>query len=172
MIDSIGTHLNPNFGILSIPYTGFGYYENSAMYLRKVLAVNFKKLREATPTLANLPNITKSGGGSNGTLSRIQLAQTGVSVDVVEQLAASFQVEPWQLLHPNLEVMPGPRGRALLSGLPDWPFAMIDRARYDQLDDEQRGFVQSKLDDAITQATKARKVKASGQPPQPRRVAA
>lgn len=136
------------------------------------MAVNFKKLRDATPTLANLPSITKAGGGSNGTLGRIQLAQTGVSIDAVESLAASFRIEPWQLMHPNLEVMPGPKGKALLSGLPDWPFAMIDRARYDELDDEQRGFVQSKLDDAIAHAAKARKVKASGQPRQPRRVAA
>lgn len=61
-------------------------------------------------------------------------------------------------------------------GLPlvksDWPFTMIDRAQYDALDAEQRGYVQSKLDDAIQAAMNRQNLKQQGQAIQPSRLTA
>ena len=61
-------------------------------------------------------------------------------------------------------------------GLPlvksDWPFTLIDRASYDALDAEQRGFVQSKLADAIEYAKAMQDLKLRGQPIQPARLTA
>lgn len=110
------------------------------------------KLRTATPALANLRSITKAGGGSNGTLGRLQLAKTAANIDTLEQLAAAFHIEPWQLLHPNIEVTPRLKESAVFSRVQDWPFALIDRGRYEQLDAEHRGFIQAKIEEAITHA--------------------
>lgn len=54
------------------------------------------------PNLSRLPAITAAGGGSNGTLGRIQKGDTGVSIDVLAPPAKAFGVEPWQLLSEDL----------------------------------------------------------------------
>lgn len=53
--------------------------------------------------------ITARGGVSNGTLGRVQQAKTGVSIDVVEQLAATYGVQTWQLLAPDLGAKAAPK---------------------------------------------------------------
>ena len=37
-----------------------------------------------------------------GTATRIKEQKTSVGLDVIEQIAAAFQVEPWQLLVPGM----------------------------------------------------------------------
>jgi hypothetical protein len=169
MMLSIGADHNPNFGILSIPIMGVGYCHTFGMTIRDVLAVNFARLRAACPKLNKLPDITKAGGGANGTLGRIATRETGLSIDGLEQLASAYGVEPWQLLVPTLEAHQGERGKLILGGLPDWPFPLIDRARYERLTPEQRGFVQTRLDDALayveSQSMKTTKPAANGSAP-------
>jgi hypothetical protein len=124
------------------------------MSSRDTLAANFKKLRAASPGLSRLPDITKAGGGSNGTLGRIASKETGATIDTVEQLAAVYGLEAWQMLVPTLEAHPGANGRPVVTGLPDWPFALVDRARYEALSPEQRGHVQANLLGLIKEAEK------------------
>lgn len=68
----------------------------------ELLSSNLKRLRSSTSRLNRLQDITAAGGGSNGTLGRIQKGDTGVSIDALAPLAKVFGVEPWQLLAENL----------------------------------------------------------------------
>lgn len=72
------------------------------MKIRDVLADNFAALRAKHRALSRLPDIVKAGGGTNGTLGRIPLKRTGVSIDALEPLAHVYGVEPWQLIAENL----------------------------------------------------------------------
>lgn len=75
------------------------------MKTREALAANFKRLMSANPSLGTLKAITKAGGGnpSNGTLDRINRAASAATVDTLDELAAVFGVETWQLLAPNID---------------------------------------------------------------------
>jgi hypothetical protein len=86
---------------------GVGYQQNFAMRPRDVLAENLKKLMAGTPELSTFPQITKAGGGSNGTLDRIRRKTTATSVDNLEPLAGVFGLEPWHLLLDTLAVQDG-----------------------------------------------------------------
>lgn len=153
MVDSsmIAAHLNPVFGIKAIPITGGGVYQNPHMRPREVLAANLKALMSASTSLRTLPELIAATGGkvTNGTLDRIRRAESATTVDTLEPIAAAFGLEPWQLLVPGLRADPGPDGRALISGLPDWPFEMVDRLRYQQLPELSRAYAQAKLAAAI-----------------------
>lgn len=72
------------------------------MKIRDVLAENFAALRAKNRALSRLPDIVKAGGGTNGTLGRIPLKTTGVSIDALEPLARVYGIEPWQLLAEGL----------------------------------------------------------------------
>lgn len=120
------------------------------MSSRDTLAANFKKLRAAAPGLSRLPDITKAGGGSNGTLGRIAKMGTGATIDKVEQLASVYGLEAWQMLVPTLEAKQGPNGKLVVSGLPDWPFTLVDREKYEALSPDQQAFVQGGLAQLIT----------------------
>ena len=90
---------------------GVGIKQNSDMKTRQVLADNFKKLRGASVKLYRYPDITKAGGPTNGTLSRIGAQQVSAGVDSIEQLAGVYGLEPWQLLVPTLTVQAQPGGQ-------------------------------------------------------------
>lgn len=149
MIGSMGTDGNPGNGILSIPIMGCKVVQTFAMTTRDILAENFNKLRNACPRLYSLKDITKSGGGSNGTLGRISAKQSGASIDTVEALARVYGLEAWQLLVPSLDAKKGPGDTVVISGLPDWPFPNVDRDRYEKLSEASKGSVQARMRDAI-----------------------
>lgn len=69
----------------------------------------------------NLNRLAREAKLSPATASRIKAMETSVGLDVLDQLATVFGVEPWQLLHPDLNP-----GAAPLEG--DSPLA-IDLAR-------------------------------------------
>ena len=70
------------------------------MSIRDVLAENFKKLREATPTLSTPSQFKARGLLSNGTLGRIANSEVNLGIDSLEPLAEAYRIEPWQLLNP------------------------------------------------------------------------
>jgi hypothetical protein len=115
---------------------------------RDVLAENLRKLMAATPSLNTFSQITKAGGGSNGTLDRIRRRTTSTSIDNLEPLARVFGIEPWQLLVPNLMVSTGPDGMPLLHTV-EWPFPAVNPARFYALPEADRGYVQRRLMQAI-----------------------
>lgn len=78
------------------------------MGLRQVLAKNFKAMMVAKG-FSSLKEVTAANGGSNGTLDRIRREASGTSVDSLEQLAGALGLEPWQLLHPDLDPKAPPK---------------------------------------------------------------
>lgn len=50
----------------------------------------------------NLNRLAREAKLSPATASRIKAMETSVGIDVLDQLATVFGVEPWQLLHPDL----------------------------------------------------------------------
>jgi hypothetical protein len=116
---------------------------------RDVLAENLKKLMAATPELNTFPQITKAGGGSNGTLDRIRRKTLATSIDNLDPLARVYGLEPWQLLVPTLTAKRGTNGKPRVSGMPDWPFSRVSLSRYTNLEPEDRVYVEAKLESAI-----------------------
>lgn len=85
-------------------------------------------------------------GFANGTAQRILGAGTSIGLDLLQELASKLGVKPWQLLVPGLNpaALPG-----LTEDATAWPFPLVDRSHYMALPDSDKGFVQSKLEDAI-----------------------
>lgn len=50
----------------------------------------------------NLTRLARDAGFGNATSTRLKECKTSVGVDVIERLAKLFDVEPWQLLTPDL----------------------------------------------------------------------
>lgn len=72
------------------------------MSIRDILANNFRKLREATPSLRSPKDIIKADAATNGTIGRVSTKETGISIDKLEQLAKGYGMEAWQLLSPSI----------------------------------------------------------------------
>lgn len=102
---------------------GFDLAHALRMSVRDVLAANFKKLRDATPSLNRPRDIVQAGAATNGTIGRISKKETGPSVDTIEQLAAAYGIEAWQMLVPTLQAAPGKDGSPIITGLPIYPDA-------------------------------------------------
>jgi hypothetical protein len=47
--------------------------------------------------------IADKGISSNGTLGRVSKGETSVGIDVVELIADTFKLKPWQLLVPDMD---------------------------------------------------------------------
>lgn len=123
------------------------------MSIRDVLAENFESLRNAGKRLYSLPDITKAGGGSNGTLGRILKKDSGATIDTVEQLARTYRLETWQLLVPGLD----PKAPPVIQGKAgEWPFVHFSRHDYDTyLTEQERKDTEALLLGKITMAKHA-----------------
>ena len=104
MMGSIGHHLNPRFGKCAIPGTGLGNLHSSRMRPRDILAANVKALMDHHEDLGTLKKLVARTGIPNGTLDRIRRALVGCSIDHLGALADAFDLQPWHLLLPNLDV--------------------------------------------------------------------
>lgn len=51
----------------------------------------------------NLTRLIDEAEVGPGTITRIKNQETSVGIDVLEKVAGALKVEPWQLLHPNLD---------------------------------------------------------------------
>ena len=133
------------------------------MTIRDVLADNFKKLRDATPSLDRPQDIVRFGAATNGTIGRISKRQTGPTIDTLEILAAAYGLQVWQLLVPTLHAEKGTGSSPVISGMPEWPFERVDRDAYEALDYPSKIAVQVRLRDAIKEeAELERTIKANG----------
>lgn len=151
MMGSMSGDGNPIFGITSIPKMGFLIEHSCVMNAREVLAANFKKLRDATPSLNAPKDIVAAGAATNGTIGRITKKQSGPSIDTIEQLARAYGLEAWQMLVPALEAHPGKNGMPVVSGVSPWPFLLVDRRRYEALPELAKGAAQSRMMDEVIQ---------------------
>ena len=141
----MGLHLNPIFGNLSSPFSGFRIAHSQKLMIRDLLANNFRKLREATPSLNSPKDIVKAQAATNGTIGRIAKRETGVSIDKLEPLAEAYGLEVWQMLTPSLQATRGIGGKPIISGIPEWPFELISPTQYKQLDPEFRRHIENDL---------------------------
>lgn len=133
MMVSMPASLIPDRGFVSIPYMGVGYQHTFGMRPRDILAENLKKLMEGIPELSTFPQITRAGGGSNGTLDRIRRKAIATNIDNLAPLAKAFGLEPWQLLVETLAVQGGK-----VVGLPGYdltPEALLMAKWFDRLTD-------------------------------------
>jgi transcriptional regulator with XRE-family HTH domain len=71
--------------------------------LKDVLAANLTTLMNANEGLNTLVKVSNRSGLSGGTIDRIKKAQVSPTLDSVEAIAKSFNVNPLVLLSPNLE---------------------------------------------------------------------
>ena len=115
------------------------------MMIRDLLANNFRKLREATPSLNSPKDIVKAQAATNGTIGRIAKRATGVSIDKLEPLAKAYGLEVWQMLTPSLQATRGIGGKPVISGIPEWPFELISPTQYKQLDPAIKRRIESEL---------------------------
>lgn len=121
------------------------------MNARELLAKNFKKLRDATPGLSAPKDIVNSGAATNGTIGRINKMESGPSIDTVDQLAAAYGLQAWQMLVPTLEARASVNGRPVVTGctIGGWPFPDIDRERFDRLSLRQQIEIQGVVRERI-----------------------
>ncbi len=70
---------------------------------REVLAENLNRLMDASRDLRTVKQLSARSGVSTGTIDRIRRHEVAAGIDNVGQLAQAFDLEPWQLMVPDLE---------------------------------------------------------------------
>ena len=89
----------------------------------------------------------KNMGVAQGTAQRVLGGETSIGIDVLQQIAELFKLEPWQLLVPGLDPARVP---GLTADTRAWPLPMVDRAAFYELGADDRAYVQGVLDEAIS----------------------
>lgn len=69
----------------------------------KVLGKNLEALMSAHPELDSNPKLGKKTDLGTGTISRLRNGLVNANLETLGKLASAFQVEPWQLLVPNID---------------------------------------------------------------------
>ncbi len=124
--------------------------------VRKTLAANLDKLRNASANLKTYPAIAKHRGPSNGTLGRIALLEQAATVDVLASLAGVFGLKAWQILVPTLEAKSNGTNHPAISGLPGWPFDKVPQARYEALEPADQYLIQGAVLEMIRRLEETR----------------
>lgn len=87
---------------------GQGLSHSYAVDTKEILARNLRSLMEANERLSTYRKITAAGGGSNGTLDRINRQDGNSGLNKIDPLAKVFGLKPWQLLVPNFDALNPP----------------------------------------------------------------
>ena len=96
--------------------------------LKDVLAANFKKLIARDFPDLNDEQLAAKTGLSKGTIGRVRRADTAATISTLEEIAAVFKLEPYQLLIPiqdskNIQSIRNTRSNPVDSDLAAaWPF--------------------------------------------------
>lgn len=118
----------------------------------------------------NLTRLALDAKFGPGTSTRLKKQVTSIGVDVIEKLAVVFELQPWQLLVPNLD----PEAPPLLGGPDGWPFPRLDRRRFDQLEAEDKvelqGALRERIEKLEADAIHRQLRQAEGPKPKPRKV--
>jgi hypothetical protein len=88
---------------------------------RQVLSQNLRALMQRHPELGTIKRIAEASNStlSNGKVGRIYAASHTTDIDTLKDLAAVFDLEPWQLLVSDLN--------------PDAPPVLVDHSYLEQL---------------------------------------
>jgi len=115
---SIPHNVVPNKGNrnrLPFPVTGVGIRQHRGMEkktVRQLIADAVNGAIKANHTTHK--KLVEAGAAANGPLGRLRHAQDDIGVDTLERLAIELGIEPWQLIHPDLDPAAIP-GHAKLS---------------------------------------------------------
>ena len=102
---------------------------------KKVLWENVSTLMKSEFGKENLTKLAGKAGFGPGTSTRLKGQETSVGTDILDSIAESFGIEPWQLLMPGL----GTDSKAPAEGL---EMPMVDRDRFAALPSDSRIFIQ------------------------------
>lgn len=90
-----------------------------------VLAENINRLMEANVALESNPKLARRAQIGIGSVARIRNAQTDITLDTLTKLAEAFDLQPWQLLVPDLD----PKNFPVLRNLSPQEAELYDRLR-------------------------------------------
>lgn len=156
------TAIGGKFDFMKGKSTRFGSYRQpdsvaSLLYLmqmrgmdpKAVLWGNLEALMKKQYGAVNTTRLAADSGVSVGSIGRIKAQTTSVGLDILKELAAHFNLEPWQLLVPGLDIEAPPTIQVLpATGL---LMPMVDQARYHALPEQKRiliqGYVNRLLDE-------------------------
>lgn len=139
-------HHNPIFGNLKIPITGLDFGHASVMpdrvSLRQLIASNIAKLVSAhfgADAGKGIPQLAKRSGIARTTIGRIVTpTENDWGVSNLEHLAEALNMQPWELLLPDLELSANGAVRSLAAAQArQWPFIRISRADLESLNAKQ-----------------------------------
>ncbi len=85
---------------------------------KKTLWENVKALMEARYGKENLTRFAADVGVSPATADRLKKGATSVGLEIIEQIAETFAVEPWQLMVPGLNAKDLPKLTTLTEAAP------------------------------------------------------
>ncbi|MGJ7497493.1 helix-turn-helix domain-containing protein [Variovorax sp. RT4R15] len=71
--------------------------------LRAIVGDNLRRLMEKRPNLDSNPKLSVRSGIGVATISRIINGETAATLDTLGMLARAFELQPWQLMVPNLD---------------------------------------------------------------------
>lgn len=137
------------FGIACQPHSeGFSPYRFRMTEIdsRKVLWANLARLMDARYGKENITRLATEARIGPASVTRLKGQATSFGVEILDKLAAVFEVQPWQLLVPNLD----PENLPNLGGSADqWPMPMVNEQRFRNLPVEDRIYVQGYVNRAI-----------------------
>jgi transcriptional regulator with XRE-family HTH domain len=99
--------------------------------VEKILAENVRALMDANKmTLGTQPKVAKATKGKldQTTIGRVLAAKHRVQIDTLQALAEAFNLEPYQLLIPDLDAK-NPQAMRSLSQTDERIFKVLDEAR-------------------------------------------
>lgn len=102
--------------------SGWGYPAEVVSDLKTVLRDNVRRLLGLAEGESGVSRLI-AAGLSNGNAQRVLKGETSVGLNVLAQLAAALNVEPWQLCVPDLQP---DRLPSLEPASFTWPFRKID----------------------------------------------
>jgi hypothetical protein len=107
---------------------------------RLILWANLSALMKAKWGKENLTQLRLKAGVGASAMSEMKEGTRSVGTDVLDKLAEAFDVQPYQLLMPDL-------GASLLQ----WPFKHVTRERLLSLRAEDLRYVEGRLDEMLRQ---------------------
>jgi len=113
---------------------------------KQVLWTNISALMLREFGKENLTALAKKAKIGPGTATRIKEQSTSVGLEVLEQIARAFGVQPWHLLLPDFDAS---NPQAHPNDAERWPFEHVSQAAYELLTKEERIYIQGYLARAI-----------------------
>jgi hypothetical protein len=113
---------------------------------KRILWENITQLMVEKYGHENLTALARDAGFGPGTSTRLKDQKTSAGIDVIEKLAALFDLSPWQLLVPNLNAKDPPK---LDDGMAGWPLDLVPHDDYMRLTHLQQGAAQSRMADEV-----------------------